>query len=92
SRDGWREKIGTQSWIANYTKGLEAWTTWRRLDYPVFNVPETKASVEDIPTRLVFPVDEQKINGKNYQAAAAAIGGDLLTTKIFWDVYNVTKP
>lgn len=92
SKDGWREKIGIQSWIANYTKGLEAWTTWRRLDYPIFNVPENKSSVKDIPTRFTFPVNEQTLNENNYKAAAAAIGGDELTTKIFWDIYNVTKP
>jgi hypothetical protein len=91
SADGWRQKIGTQSWIANYTKGLEAWTTWRRLDYPVFNVPELVGSVMDIPTRFTFPVEEQTLNPINYEEAATAIGGDELTTKIFWDLYDANE-
>lgn len=91
SADGWREKIGTQSWIANYTKGLEAWTTWRRLDYPVFNVPENWTSVMDIPTRFTFPIEEQTLNPANYTEAADAVGGDEMTTKIFWDMYDANE-
>jgi hypothetical protein len=91
SADGWRQKIGTQSWIANYTKGLEAWTTWRRLDYPVFNVAELVTSVMDIPTRFTFPIEEQTLNPANYQEAADAMGGDALTSKIFWDLYDANE-
>jgi hypothetical protein len=91
SADGWREKLGTQSWIANYTKGLEAWTTWRRLDYPVFNVPENWTSVMDIPTRFTFPIEEQTLNPANYTEAADAVGGDEMTTKIFWDMYDANE-
>lgn len=86
SPDGWREKIATQSWIASYTRGLEAWTTWRRLDYPIFNPPKGLTQ-HDIPKRMTFPIDEQTINPKNYQAASAAIGEDKLSTKLFWDKY-----
>lgn len=91
SADGWREKIGTQSWIANYTKGLEAWTTWRRLDYPVFNVPEQWTTVMDIPTRFTFPIEEQTLNPANYTDAASRVGGDEMTTKIFWDLYDANE-
>lgn len=90
SQDKWREKIGTQAWIANYTKGLEAWTTWRRLDYPVFNVPKYQKTVHDIPKRLRFPDDEQTLNEANYKAAAAAIGKDEIGVKIFWDIHEAT--
>jgi SusD/RagB-like outer membrane lipoprotein len=89
SADGWREKIGTQSWLANYTRGLEAWTTWRRLDYPVFNVAELVNSTADIPTRFTFPAQEQTLNPDRWAEAAAAVGGDTQTTKIFWDIYDV---
>ncbi|MBR9999960.1 MAG: SusD/RagB family nutrient-binding outer membrane lipoprotein, partial [Cyclobacteriaceae bacterium] len=58
----WKQKIGTQSWIANYTRGLEAYTTWRRLDYPVFYVAELVESTADIPTRFTYPVSEQTLN------------------------------
>jgi hypothetical protein len=89
SADGWREKIGTQSWIANYTRGLEGYTTWRRLDYPVFNVAELIESTEYIPTRFTYPIGEQTLNGDRWKEASDAIGGDVVTTKIFWDINPV---
>ncbi|MFO7257086.1 MAG: SusD/RagB family nutrient-binding outer membrane lipoprotein [Bacteroidota bacterium] len=93
SEDGWRQKIATQAWIASYTRGLEGWTTWRRLDYPIFNIAEQIESVHDIPTRFTFPIEEQTLNQANYAAAVAALGegGDKLTTKIFWDLYDANE-
>ena len=87
SADGWREKIGTQSWIASYVRGMLGYTTWRRLDYPVFNVAPTIESTQDIPTRFTYPIEEQTLNAANYQSASSAIGGDDLTTKLFWDMH-----
>ncbi len=83
----WKQKIALQSWLANYTRGFEAYTTWRRLDYPIFNIPELVESYSDIPVRFTFPVNEQTLNAENYQAASDMIGGDLISTKIFWDKY-----
>jgi hypothetical protein len=79
-----KEKIGTQLWIALYNRGYEAWTNWRRLDYPIFNVPED-LTYEDIPVRFTYPVSEQNLNKVNYSSASQAIGEDLPTTKLFWD-------
>ena len=82
----WKQKIGTQEWIALYNRGFDAWTTWRRLDYPILNISATGEWVyEDIPKRLTFPVQEQNLNKDNYTTAASAVGGDKLTTKLFWD-------
>ena len=81
----WREKIGTQAWISLFNRGFVAWTEWRRLDYPVLNPPPGMTQA-DIPTRFTYPINEQTLNGANYSTAATAVGGDLLTTKLFWDV------
>ena len=81
----WQQKIGEQSYIALYNRGFEAWTTYRRLDYPVLVAP-VDAAVPQVPTRLTYPSLEQTLNAANYAAASSAIGGDLLTTKIFWDI------
>ncbi|RLD88954.1 MAG: SusD/RagB family nutrient-binding outer membrane lipoprotein [Bacteroidetes bacterium] len=81
----WQEKIGTQAWIAFYTRGYLGWTEWRRLDFPIFNLPPAITSYDEIPVRYTFPNGEQTLNGANYTTAAAAIGGDLLTTKLYWD-------
>ena len=81
------QKIGTQAYIAFYTRGLEGYTEWRRLDFPILNMPPTISNYSDIPKRYTYPVNEQTLNKTNYQAASQAIGGDELTTKIFWDKF-----
>jgi hypothetical protein len=87
SQDSWKERIALQQWLAFYTRGLEGYTTYRRLDYPRFNIAELIREESEIPTRFTFPVNEQSLNADNYKAASQLIGGDLLTTKIFWDIY-----
>lgn len=82
----YKEKIGVQAWLAYYDRGLLGWTTWRRLDVPTFNPPPGMSNA-DIPTRFTYPIAEQTVNGANYTAAAAAVGGDKLTTKLFWDKF-----
>lgn len=81
----WREKIGVQKWIALYNRGFDAWTEWRRLDHPELT-PPPGMDQEDIPVRFTYPVLEQNLNTANYEAAAGAIGGDVISTKLFWDV------
>jgi hypothetical protein len=83
----WKQKIGTQAYFAYYVRGLVAYTTWRRLDFPVLNLPPSIEAYNEIPVRFTYPVREQTINGANYAAAATAVGGDELTTKLFWDKF-----
>ncbi len=82
----WKHKIGMQSYIANYTRGLIAYNTYRRLDVPVMNkAQEPNTDDGSVPTRFTYPVNEQTLNAKSYTDASTAIGGDKLTTKLFWD-------
>jgi hypothetical protein len=81
-----RKKIGFQKWIALYNRGLEGWTEWRRFDTPIFNIARRK-TINDIPMRMPYPYNENNLNLANYTAAAAAIGGDLVSTKLFWDKF-----
>lgn len=83
----WQQKIGTQAYIAFYTRGLEGYTEWRRLDWPILNIPPTISSYSQIPKRYTYPVNEQTLNKANYTDASVAIGGDLQTTRIFWDKF-----
>ncbi|MFN8274325.1 MAG: SusD/RagB family nutrient-binding outer membrane lipoprotein [Flavobacteriaceae bacterium] len=84
----WKEKIGKQAWIAYFNRGFESWSTWRRLDAPTLTAPTNAYSEAEgqVPKRLTYPINEQTINGENYQAASTAIGGDKLKNKVFWDV------
>ncbi|MBP4137723.1 SusD/RagB family nutrient-binding outer membrane lipoprotein [Flavobacterium geliluteum] len=81
----WKEKIGTQSWIAYYNNSFEGYSTYRRLDYPVLVKPAD--AVSDIPVRYTYPIIEQSLNKTSYTAASQAIGGDKVTTKLFWDKF-----
>jgi hypothetical protein len=80
----YKQKIGNQKWLGLFDRGVESWAEWRRLDFPVLNPPEGM-DYADIPMRMPFPYNENKMNLDNYTAAAAAIGGDQATTKLFWD-------
>lgn len=82
----YEQKIGTQKWIALFNRGFEAWTEWRRLDYPNFLVLSDQSGLP-VPTRVFYPTTEPAVNGANYDAAVAKQGGeDDLYGKIFWDV------
>ena len=80
----YKEKIGTQKWIALYNRGWDAWIETRRLDFPKL-IPPAKAG--DFPVRLKYPIKEQNVNSQNYNQAATAIGGDEVKTKLFWDKF-----
>ncbi len=81
--------LATQAWLAAYSRGLVGFTFWRLLDGPTFNVPpapEQGVAADGFPRRITYPINEQTLNADNYNAAASAIGGDLLGTMLFWDV------
>ena len=80
----WRQRIGTQKWIALYNRGWDAWIEQRRLGYPQLTAPATAQSA--YPVRFTYPVAEQNLNRQNYEQASQAIGGDVVTTRLFWDV------
>jgi hypothetical protein len=81
----WRKSIGVQQWIAFYNRGWDAWIAWRKFDYP--QLLPADGALSDIPVRYPYPVNEQNVNTANYNQAAAAIGGDDVTTKLWWDKF-----
>ncbi|MEP6582714.1 MAG: SusD/RagB family nutrient-binding outer membrane lipoprotein [Ginsengibacter sp.] len=81
----YKQKIGIQKWIALYNRGWDGWIEIRRLDFPQLVAPASALSA--FPVRLTYPVIEQNLNKANYDAAASAIGGDIVTTKLFWDKF-----
>ena len=78
-----RNKIATQEYIALFGQGVESWTEWRRTKIPALE-PAVEGDINQIPTRYYYPTTEPSLNGDNYSAAAASIGGDLLTSPLFW--------
>ncbi len=77
------QQIGNEKWKAIYTQGIEAWTEQRRTGYPILE-PAIDGEFNEIPSRLTYPTIEASINQENYNAAVAAQGADLLTTKLWW--------
>lgn len=89
AKGDWKEKLGYQKWVALYNRGWEAWIEWKRLDYPKL-LPPTGGSAPagiSIPVRMIYPINEQTLNPANRDAAGKAIGGDLVTTKLWWDKF-----
>ncbi len=84
----YKQKIGEQAWIALYNRGFEAWTSYRRLDFPVLAAPAGAYNgLTSVPVRYSYPAKEQTLNTANVTAAITAIGGNNLTTKLFWDKF-----
>lgn len=84
----WKEVIGVQAWLGLYNRTFAPYLSVRRLDYPVLSEP--LAAESGFPVRYTYPAGEQVQNRTNYEAAAAAIGGDAPETKLFWDMFDNT--
>lgn len=87
SAANWKQSLGMEAWVAMYNQPVQAWNFWRRLDYPKLKpaVGAVNSANGQVPVRLTYPTSEKTTNPTNYAAGAAAIGGDFLYTKIFWD-------
>lgn len=85
----WKKSIGEQAWVAMYNQPLTSWNFYRRLDYPVLTpaIYAVPASDGKVPVRMVYSNREISTNSANVAAAAAAIGGDKMSTKLFWDKF-----
>jgi hypothetical protein len=78
-----RQKIGEQKWVALFAQGFEAWTEVRRTNIPNL-VPAAEGDIDQVPSRYFYPTTESSLNQDNYSAASSSIGGDLLTSPLFW--------
>lgn len=87
----WKQVIGTQAWLAYYVRGMIGWNSWRRLDYPMLNLPPAPETDDgQVPKRYTFPIDEQTLNGTSRAAAVDAMGGnDQMSLRLFWDMSQI---
>lgn len=82
----YKQKIGYQKWIALYDECFQSWVEMRRLDAPGEKiVPLPEGAQSGYPNRFPYPQNEQSYNPEGYAAGAAAIGGDEVETKLWWD-------
>jgi len=79
--------INTQYWVSNVGNSPEAWANFRRSGYPALTPNTMNNNLNGgFIRRLPYPNIEALQNADNYNAASTAIGGDALTTRVFWDV------
>jgi len=92
--------VMAQKYLAFYVQGYQAWAEYRRTGEPQFLVKpgeithqasdgtpiyfEPLVSINTVPWRLTYPQQEYTINATAVKAAADAIGGDKMSTKLFW--------
>lgn len=84
------QMINTQYWALTTTMldFYESWSNWRRSGFPVLTpvVYPGNNTNGTIPRRFPYPVSEAGTNTANYNAAHnAVVGGDLLTSRVWWD-------
>lgn len=82
------KRIHMQKWVSLYTNGQEAWSEWRRSDYPELTPSPNPINPVStgIPVRNGYPTTEPTLNGENYNAILSKIGSDNLDVRVWWDV------
>lgn len=83
------ELIATQRWINGYFEdGVEAWSDWRRMDYPHFETGPYAQSlgIMHIPYRMVYDSSDRSATPAQYEEADRIQGPDSPDTRLWWDI------
>lgn len=83
--------INTQYWVVNIWDAREGLTNRIRSGYPQLERNKYNDNLllnggDGFVHRYRYTDDEYRRNKENVEAAAAKIGGDFLTTRVFWDI------
>jgi len=80
------EKIMLQKYFSLFFTDFQQWTEFRRTGHPVLPIGTGVQNNGKMPSRFVYPVIVQSVNGANYTAAVAGMGGpDDINTKVWWN-------
>ena len=84
------ERIMTQKWISTVLVGIESWCDYRRTGYPEMPVKSLAGNDGVLPTRLLYPADEEFRNPVNYEEAVNGwLGGvNNMKTNVWWADHN----
>ena len=83
--DGNLETIITQKYIALFYTDYQGFIEFKRTGFPSTIAPGPDAFYSTYPSRFEYPSEEQALNASNYNAAVSRIGGDEITTKVWWE-------
>jgi len=78
------ERIITQKYFTYFFTDFQSWFEHRRTGYPVLPVGPGVQNNGEMPARLKYPTIVQSLNRTNYEAAVAAMGGDEINIKVWW--------
>ena len=77
-------RIILQKYYALFFVDFQAWFEYRRTGLPVLPVIAGAAG-RAMPTRFQYPIAVRTNNLDNYKLAVTKMGGDLNTTKVWWE-------
>ena len=80
------QQIALQRWIALFSEGTEAYSSFRRTGVPDLQPgPAAITTPQIVARRLTYPVSEQSFNNSALQEAISAQGGAILSSRVWWD-------
>ncbi len=84
--NGSLEQIIVQKWISHIMVAYEAFSDYRRTGIPNIIKPGPDAIYNTMPTRYLYPSEEQSLNGANFSEAAARLTpyGNDIRSKTWW--------
>lgn len=82
--NGTLQRILLQKYYALFFVDFQAWFEYRRTGFPVLPVNAGMAG-KPMPTRFRYPIPVRTNNDANYKLAVQSMGGDLNTTKVWWE-------
>jgi hypothetical protein len=83
------QKINTQYWVVSLGNPGESFANFRRTGFPALTPNPfggTTLPGGGFARRVPYPNIERSVNAANYNAAVAAMGGDDVTQRVFWDI------
>ncbi|WP_299703121.1 SusD/RagB family nutrient-binding outer membrane lipoprotein [uncultured Pontibacter sp.] len=79
------DRIHVQKYYTLFFTDFQQWHEYRRTGHPILPKGSGLRNNGEMPARFLYPVSVQSLNRANYTAAAAAIGGDDINTKVWWN-------
>jgi len=82
-----RQVINEEIWIAVYPMGYQAWSNWRRTDYPGLQPAPDAINNGEIPRRFIYPGNESGVNSQSYNSALDMLSPseDGINSRFWWD-------
>ncbi|MCU4176607.1 SusD/RagB family nutrient-binding outer membrane lipoprotein [Carboxylicivirga sp. N1Y90] len=90
------KQIITQKWLANFPNGVEAWSDFRRTDYPDITLPKDGVSGSSSVAsgkwvkRIRYSDAAHLLNEKNMPADLNTIEKDRMDIKVWWDTADTS--